>query len=481
MSTFQPFGIHWFRRDLRCIGNPALESNLKQHHGRVLGIFFIDPSILARPDFSADRFQFFLLTLADLAKEMAKAGGELWVTEGSPEESWPFVIETIKKAKRVNPSLITWNRDYEPFALVRDEKIEKRLQREFGLQTLTKRDHLLIEPNELPTHKVYSAFARKWYERMSQADITTRTAAHRIAMDEFKEKGISKKFELQWKSVLGKEPVNVLDEWIKKNSKKVQVPMPEAGFAAALKRLGTFESQVDAYGERRDFPWIDGTSKISHFLKTGTLTAAQVIATLGLQTFDPKKVKERTGKQVYLSELVWREFSYSILVHFPQVEKEAFLEKYKDLKWQNREDFFEAWKEGRTGYPIVDAAMRQLNQTGWMHNRLRMIVASFLTKDLLVDWRWGERYFMNRLLDGDLGPNNFGWQWSASTGCDPQPYFRIFNPIEQGKKFDPEGRFIRKYLPERAKMTASKEVLAPFAPIVEHSKQRDLALKLYQN
>ena len=212
------------------------------------------------------------------------------------------------------------------------------------------------------------------------------------------------------------------------------------------------------------------------------MTTGQILTYLKLEPY----TKKTTGRDVYFSELIWREFYYHVLYRHPRVESESFNLKYKELTWENNKDYFQAWKNGKTGFPIVDAGMRELKETGWMHNRVRMIVASFLTKDLLVDWRWGENYFMETLLDGDLAPNNGGWQWAASTGCDPQPYFRIFNPWSQSKKFDPDGIYIKKHIPE-LKDVPSRNLHEPGIkvanypqPIVEHKVQRELALAMYK-
>jgi deoxyribodipyrimidine photo-lyase len=209
---------------------------------------------------------------------------------------------------------------------------------------------------------------------------------------------------------------------------------------------------------------------MSVYLKNGSITIAQIAAILEL-TADGPGLK-------YFQELIWREFYFHILYHVPRVETETFNPKYRVLAWENDAEKFARWKEGRTGFPIVDAGMRQLNATGWMHNRVRMIVASFLTKDLLVDYRWGERYFMEKLLDGDLAPNNGGWQWAASTGCDPQPYFRIFNPTSQGEKLDPRGEYVTRWVPELA---GRERIHDPLDPIVDHAKARERALHLFKS
>jgi deoxyribodipyrimidine photo-lyase len=285
-------------------------------------------------------------------------------------------------------------------------------------------------------------------------------------------------FRLTWRTLFGDgpPPVDKLESFSDENARRVRVPIPPAGSVAALARLRRFTPRLAEYKGARDLPSLDGTSRLSMYFKNGSLTPAQVIAALEIAdaTF-----AEGTSRSAFLREIVWREFYYHVLWHRPDVEAQAFLPQFRKLRWQNREDWFEAWKAGRTGYPLVDAGMRQLAETGWMHNRVRMVVASFLTKDLLIDWRWGERYFMDRLLDGDLAPNNGGWQWAASTGCDPQPYFRIFNPTLQSQKFDPDGTYLRSYLPER-KDDDRKAIHLPRKPIVDHAKQKVKALAMYK-
>ena len=261
----------------------------------------------------------------------------------------------------------------------------------------------------------------------------------------------------------------------------MKIEIPAAGSAAVWRAVQEFRKKVEDYPRGRDVPAEPGTSHFSIFFKNGSLTPAQAIAGLGLSEAG---VNDPGG--AFVRQIVWREFYYHILFHLPRVEKEAYNEKYKELAWENRKDWFQAWQEGLTGYPIVDAGMRQLRTTGWMHNRVRMIVASFLTKDLLIDWLWGERYFMEQLLDGDLAPNNGGWQWAASTGCDPQPYFRVFNPWLQAEKFDPDGTYIRRYVPELASLKG-KDLHKPEKvaqvyrkPIVDHAAQKKKAIALFK-
>ncbi|MDH3686719.1 MAG: DNA photolyase family protein, partial [Myxococcales bacterium] len=264
--------------------------------------------------------------------------------------------------------------------------------------------------------------------------------------------------------------------------------LPKAGEAAALQRLRSFlDRHVEAYEKARDFPALDATSRLSPYLRFGALSIRRCIQEA--QKAAERDSSKRAGTAKWLDELVWREFYHAILDVHPRVLRGSFRREYDSLEWVNDEAEFAAWCAGRTGYPFVDAAMRQLLATGFMHNRARMVTASFLTKDLLVDWRWGERFFMSRLLDGDPASNNGGWQWAASTGTDAQPYFRIFNPVAQGERFDPEGEYVRRWVPELAGFSGKsahrpweQPLLAPDypAPIVDHAERRKLALERFK-
>ena len=482
-----PYGIHWFRRDLRIYSNPALQSLLKKTEGRTVGVFFFDSKFLARPDFSSDRFAFFLETLRSLKAEMKELGGDLMVLDHNPKEGWRRVFETLKESP---PKWISFNRDYEPFARERDAAISNLLE-DLGAEVVTERDHLILEPWELKKdeklggyYQIYTPFFKKW------SSIIGENETNRIPEAKTKseiQKDIKKTaFKLNWKDLhISKSNSffdDALESFIQANQKNVKIPIPQAGFWCALERLERFKDKIDNYQDARDIPSISGTSGMSIYFKNGSITPALALGTLGLSCEKGGSLKP--GRLQFLKEIVWREFYYHILFHRPSVEESSFLPQYKSLKWSNDEDWFAAWKEGKTGFPIVDAGMRQLKETGWMHNRVRMIVASFLTKDLLIDWRWGEKYFMNKLLDGDLAPNNGGWQWAASTGCDPQPYFRIFNPELQSKTFDPNGEFIKKYVPE-LRSVSSRDIHNPgplyLKPIVNHAKQKEKALSLYRH
>ena len=461
------YGIHWFRRDLRLVGNPALEYNIKKNDGKVLGVFCFDSKFLSREDFSHARFLFFLRTLESLKKQMREQGGDLLFLDVGPDTAFTELYKTLSKHKIGQPSLVTWNRDYEPFARERDARMEMLLGEKFKWQTAIERDHLLIEPDELfkdkpgSYYQVYTPFSKKWKQVFASDHVNARLRQ----MNAWIKKG-APEFALTWPKDIASGSEGLLEEYIAKTSKKVTFDVPHVGFEHAKKILRDFKDHyLDGYATGRDIPSEPGTSKMSIYLKNGSITVSQIICFLKLE---PSSKHEK-----YFNELIWREFYYHILYHRPDVERDTFQKQYRDIKWENNKDLFKKWCEGKTGYPIVDAGMRQLNQTGWMHNRVRMIVASFLTKDLLIDYRWGEKYFMEKLLDGDLAPNNGGWQWAASTGCDAQPYFRIFNPTLQAERFDPDLKYIKKWAPEYH----SHE---PIDPIVNHAKQKDKAIALFK-
>lgn len=487
------WGLHWFRHDLRLAGNPALRANLTRHDGRVLGFFCFDSQFLARPDFSVDRFAFFLKTLGSLREELRAAGGDLLVWDARPMEAFPKLLQSVSE----RPALVSFNRDYEPFARARDLEVRELLESR-GVETLTARDHLVFEPDEIAKasgeggyYSVFTPFARRWFEALHRPEGRARIEEQRRGLAYLKARAGGKEapaLKLRWADVLaGNAPTDALEFFLQDALAKARVPIPEGGSLEAFRALERFRPKLKEYTQARDLPSCQGTSRLSIFFKNGSLTIAQAIAFLGLEN---EKLESKGGAAVFLKELCWREFYYHILWHRPDVEQGPYHPQYAKLAWENDPVKFKAWQEGQTGYPIVDAAMRELATTGWMHNRARMIVASFLTKDLLIDWRWGERWFMERLLDGDLAPNNGGWQWAASTGCDPQPYFRIFNPRLQSEKFDESGDYIRRFVPELAEL-ADKEIHDPDPltrgrvgypnPIVDHALARDRAIRLYKD
>jgi deoxyribodipyrimidine photo-lyase len=455
---------------------------------------------LGRPDFSSNRFAFFLKTLQALRDELRASGGDLLVLDRGYREGFELLFETLQKKGIPLPASVSFCRDYEPYARKRDGFMNEWLPRNWGVKVHTERDHLLIEPSELirdgkepgtpgSFYQVYSPYSRKWFDHFHSEEVQGRVAIQKKALSKLKRDPESDIFKLDWKGLFGGRcPLeDHLESFDRENQKSVTIPIPtQIGTRAALEEVRAFRQALEAYGEKRDIPSIRGTSRLSMYFKNGSLTPGLVIAALDLE--GTQLAHKESGRTKWLKEVVWREFYYSILWNCPRVESGAFLEQYQDLNWENDPKLFEAWKEGMTGYPIVDAGMRELKATGFMHNRVRMVVASFLTKDLLIDWRWGEKYFMEQLLDGDLAPNNGGWQWAASTGCDPQPYFRIFNPKLQGEKFDPDGDYVRKWIPELKKVPvkfvhspeASGQFLDYPQPVVNHAARKVKALALFK-
>jgi deoxyribodipyrimidine photo-lyase len=440
--------IHWFRADLRLRDNTALHAACAAADA-VIPIFIFDPVILQAADTGAPITAFMLRMLESLERDVAAAGGRLIFRHGQ-------VLEEMKAVFRESKAhSLFYNRDYEPCARERDGAVEK-WARSVGIEVRSFKDGVLHEPDEVlkddgKPYGVFTAYTRKWRLR-SLDPVLPMVKFHRPA-------GL-------------RHPRSSGLPSMRKLGVHTTIELPHAGEEAALRQLKQFAAApLLHYREQRDFPALAGTSRLSPHVRMGAVSPRTVLAAVARAA----KKHPRAGAQTdtFVGEWIWRDFYRQILWHFPHAATGAFREKYPHLKWHNNERHFAAWCEGRTGYPIVDAGMRQLNSTGWMHNRLRMIVAAFLTKDLLVSWQWGERYFMQRLLDADLASNNGGWQWSASTGTDAQPYFRIFNPLAQAKKFDPEGAYIHHYVPEIDSNDYPK-------PIVDHAKQRLKALALFK-
>jgi deoxyribodipyrimidine photo-lyase len=485
------FGIHWFRRDLRIAGNPALRRQFELHQGRVLGIFCFDKKFLSRPDFSSRRFAFFLQTLQSLQQQMQAMGGQLLVVDNLPLNFFEQLLTELKTRGLNFPKNISWCEDYEPFAIERDDLITHLFQ-QHGIEVISAQDHLLVHPQEMrkddgSPYRVFTPFFKKWLIQLDQkADKLKKEqkAGIQLLNNLAKGKIPSDVFNLKWSDLLKPLPWrDNLIEFQKINDKKVDIIIPPAGPAAIINSLNIFEKKIQDYLNLRDFPDQQATSKLSIYFKNGSLSTAQVVCFYDLIKY---KNQPKSGAFTFLKEIAWREFYYNILYFFPSVESSPFQFSCNKLVYDNNKKHFERWCKGETGFPIVDAGMRELNSTGLMHNRMRMIVASFLTKDLLIDWRWGERYFMQQLLDGDLAANNGGWQWAASTGTDAQPYFRIFNPWTQGLKFDPQGIYIKKYVTELQGLESSllhepilKHERYP-PPIVEHKIQRELAIAAFK-
>ena len=440
--------LHWFRCDLRLSDNTALHAATEQAD-IVIPVFIFDPLILGATDTGAPIVGFMLECLRSLEKNIEAAGGNLVFRHGDVLAEMQSLLHETKA------SALYFNRDYEPQARKRDAAVDK-MARAMGVEVHSFKDGVLHEPEEIlksdgEPYRVFTAYSRSW-RALRKADVLPKVKFKRPP--EFK------------------NPSGIPLPTAKDLGYSLEIPLPAGGERAARDRLKQFASgDLLHYGSRRDFPALDATSQLSPHLRMGTLSPRTVLAAAGKVATEHPEAQKQTD--TFENELIWRDFYRQILWHFPHVATSSFKEDYNDLKWENDKRLFAAWCAGRTGFPIVDAGMRQLNTTGWMHNRVRMIVAMFLTKDLLINWQWGERYFMQKLIDADLASNNGGWQWSASTGTDAQPYFRIFNPISQAEKFDPEGVYIGKYVTE-------VDTLNYPAPIVNHAQQRVKALAMFK-
>lgn len=417
--------IFWFRRDLR------LEDNTGLHHAlnsgiKVIPVFIFDTEILGQlQDKSDRRVDYIHQALQQIHKELKNHNSGLYVYHGTPIEAFKKIIRDFKVDR------VFCNRDYEPQAIKRDRQIADFLQ-EHHIQLQDFKDQVIFEKNDilkndLSPYTVFTPYSKKWKENLKNIETFTLNKSH-------------------FASYNGSAEIISLNE-IGFEKTDLHYIKPE------------LNSQIiKSYGTYRDFPAMDHTTHLGIALRFGTISIRKCVQYAAKHN------------EVWLNELIWREFFMQILYHFPMVVHQCFKAKYENIAWRNNEEEFKAWCEGRTGYPIVDAGMRQLNETGFMHNRVRMITASFLTKHLLIDWRWGEAYFAEKLLDYDLAANNGNWQWAAGCGCDAAPYFRIFNPYEQTKKFDKDAQYIRKWLPEDYTED----------PIVEHSKARERALTTYK-
>jgi len=427
----KPISIFWFRRDLRTYDNAGLYAALQGPHP-VLPVFIFDTGILDHLERPRDRRVSFIHShVANLKRELESAGSSLLTLYGNPEQ----VMESLNDQYAV--SAVYANHDYEPYAIRRDHSINRILSSN-GIAFHTFKDQVILEKNEVmkddgKPYTVFTPYMRKWKATLDLAAIPEFPSA----------KHLDRLLKTPSFLLVSLQDMGFIDG---------DEPFPE----------GTINTDIIGnYDQTRDYPSLNGTSRLGPHLRFGTISIRDLVKTAaGLN-------------DTFLNELIWREFYMMILWHFPFIEERAFRPAYDNMLWRNNEEEFRAWCNGQTGYPLVDAGMRELNQTGYMHNRIRMVCASFLTKHLLIDWRWGEKYFADKLLDFELSSNNGGWQWAAGTGCDAAPYFRIFNPESQQKKFDPKTEYIRKYVPEFGTASYPK-------PIVEHKFARERALRAYQ-
>ena len=469
--------LFWHRRDLRLDDNRGLAAAVAADP-TTLGVFCLDPAILTAPDIAPVRVAFLLGALADLARRYRQQGGQLLLLQGNPVELLPRLAHHLRAAR------VVWNRDVEPYARQRDAAVEQALGGD-GVTVHHSWDQLLHDPEAIRSgngnpYTVYGPFWKN-LQGKPKDDPLSAPAAFGVP-------------PIDWTAVetalpslrrIPQQPLPTLTQlgltWER------DLPF-EPGETAAREQLARFcDGAIATYEPGRNFPAEPGTSGLSAALQVGCLGIRRAWQQAETAADLSRSEEGRASIRVWQQELAWREFYQHALWHFPELADGPYRPLWKHFPWENDERRFRAWCEGRTGVPIVDAAMRQLNETGWMHNRCRMIVASFLVKDLIIDWRWGERYFMQRLVDGDLAANNGGWQWSASSGMDPKP-LRIFNPATQAKKFDPEAEYIRCWLPELARRSTVELLsgeLAPIlrgdypAPIVDHNRQQKHFKALY--
>lgn len=423
--------IFWFRRDLRIEDNHGLYQALKENEN-VLPLFIFDKNILDKLDNKADaRVEFIHDQIRHIHQELEKIGSAILVKYGDPEAIYKELLSEYAI------QAVYTNRDYEPYATSRDEKIKSLLEsKEIPFHTF--KDQMIFEPGEILNgsgefYKVFTPFSKVWLSKFNSSK-----------PEEFK--------PMHWKNLM--------------QTTAFKLPsLEEIGFTKSdisIPSKTVDEEIISQYNQTRDFPAKNGTSRLGIHLRFGTISIRKLA------------LKASELNATYLNELIWREFYMMILAYNPQVVDQAFKPAYDRIPWRNNEEEFAAWCEGKTGYPIVDAGMRELNSTGYMHNRVRMVVASFLTKHLLIDWRWGETYFAEKLLDYELASNNGGWQWAAGTGTDAQPYFRVFNPTSQQEKFDKNWKYIKKWIPEINSDKYPK-------PIVDHKFARQRAIDTYKS
>lgn len=423
--------VFWFRRDLRMNDNHALYRALRCGLP-VLPIFIFDTNILIHLQNKSDaRVSFIYNTLYNIHTQLEAIGSGLRVYYGNPTEIWKSIIETY------NVRAVFFNNDYEPYARKRDEEIEQFLQSN-NINVHSYKDQVIFEKNEITKdnglpYTVFTPYSKKWLSNLSELSSTEYPSQSHIT------NAVRIKQNFPTLEVIGFRQTPII------------IPPPLIN-----------EEQIIHYTKNRDNPALDDTTKLGIHLRFGTISTRTLLSIV------------KPLNSTFVNELIWREFFMQILWHFPSVIEQSFKKEYDAIEWRNNDEEFEAWTKGKTGYPMVDAGMRQLNETGFMHNRVRMVTASFLCKHLLIDWRRGEEYFAEHLLDYDQSANNGNWQWAAGTGCDAAPYFRVFNPTAQQEKFDPDFVYCKRWVPELGTSAYIK-------PIVEHAFARQRALEVYKS
>ena len=425
MKQQQKITIFWFRRDLRLVDNRGLHEALKSSYP-VLPLFIFDTEITEELEKDDPRITFIYDSISAISKSLNEHSSSVFCKKGKPLDIWKQILYNF------DLHAVFANEDYEPYAIKRDKAVSNLLS-EKGIPFYLFKDQVIFAKNDVlkndnTPYTVFTPYKNKWLEKLNNETL----------------------FEY---------PVN---RWTHYANFKFDFPdMSDLGFERSAIEVRDYKlDQLDNYTETRNYPAVEGTSDLSPHLRFGTVSIREIL-------------KKTLPNQIFVSELIWREFFMQILFHFPEVVHRNFKSKYDHIKWRNNQAEFERWKNGETGYPLVDAGIRELNSTGYMHNRVRMVVAGFLCKHLLIDWRWGEAYFAGKLLDYELSSNNGNWQWSAGTGCDAAPYFRVFNPGEQVKKFDPKLVYIKKWIREL-------DTPAYPSPIVEHKFARDRAIATYK-
>jgi deoxyribodipyrimidine photo-lyase len=421
----EKISIFWFRRDLRLSDNHALYKALSGSI-RVLPIFIFDTEITENLPKEDARLTFIHEALAFINSSLNKHSSSLYCLQGKPIEVWKQLTDEFDIVS------VYANEDYEPYGIKRDAAVQGYLSGQ-NIDFLLYKDQVIFAKNEVlkkdnTPYTIYTPYKNKWLEIFTNENIS-------------------------------EYPVDTWENYVKS---QIEFPsLSKLGFVRSSIKVTPYSlDDLENYDETRNFPALNGTSKLGPHLRFGTLSIREVVS------------KTKTN-DIFLSELIWREFFMQILFHFPHVVTNNFKRKYDGIAWRNNPEEFEKWKNGETGYPIVDAGIRELNTTGYMHNRVRMVVAGFLCKHLLIDWKWGEAYFATKLLDYELSANNGNWQWSAGTGCDSAPYFRVFNPTAQVKRFDVKLDYINKWVPELNSLTYT-------SPIVEHKFARERAISTYK-
>ena len=424
--------LFWHRRDLRIDDNKGLFEALKQNE-IVHPIFIFDKSILDKLPNNDQRILFIYQEIESLKKSYQNLGSDLWVYYGEPSEIIP------KIAQELNCSYVYFNNDYEPYALQRDQEIQVSLNN-IKIEFVGKKDHVIFEKNEVlkddgKPYTIFTPYSRKWKANLKEEDL--------------------REYSIE------KHTGNL----VQKQQEEALITLEEMGFESKV--LHDFPDRIakneilNNYHLSRNFPAVKGTSKLSLHLRFGTISIRKLA------------LIAREQNETYLNELIWRDFYQMIIFHFPKSAENSFKAQYDKIIWEKNEAHFDSWCTGKTGYPIVDAGMRELNATGFMHNRVRMVVASFLTKHLLLDWRLGAAYFAEKLLDFELASNTGGWQWAAGCGCDAAPYFRVFNPQAQQEKFDKSFEYIKKWVPEYGTSSYPE-------PIIEHKFARERILQRFK-